>query len=108
MQADAEARDARAVAGHLSEEFIGPQGMGRDDFRRMLAVVWLRDKAAGAAVGPLDVEVTGDHARVAFTLAGRGGEGWMPDRAQVYRVRSAWRLERGEWRLLSAEWEPTL
>jgi len=108
MQAAAEARDADALAEPLAADFVGPGGMDRDGFRRTAAVLWLRSRDIGVALGPLDVEVTGEHARVGFNAATRGGAGLLPDQAQVYRVRTAWRLEDGEWRLISADWEPAL
>ena len=108
MQEAAETRDAATIAGHVSADFAGPGGMDREQFRRTLAVAWLRDREIGVSLGPVEVELIGDRARLAFTAATRGGQGWLPERAQVYQVRTGWRLEDGEWKLLSAEWEPVL
>lgn len=108
MQAAAESRDADALADAVSEEFVGPDGMDRDQFRRTLAVAWLRDRNVGVQLGPLDVELVGDRARVEFTAGTRGGEGWLPDRGQLYQVKTAWRLEGGDWKLISATWAPVL
>ncbi len=108
MEAAAEQRDANALAEAISSEFVGPEGMGRDQFRRYAAVVWLRDKQVGVQLGPLDLELIGDRARVDFTAATTGGAGWLPDRSQVYRVKTGWRLESGDWKLISASWEPVL
>ena len=108
MQAAAEARDSDALAESISEDFVGPEGMDRDMFRRYLAVLWLRNREVGVSLGPLEVELIGERANVEFTAAATGGEGWMPDRAQVYRVTTGWRIEGGEWRLISARWEPAL
>jgi hypothetical protein len=108
MEAAAEARDSSALVADFSEQFVGPDGMDRDQFRRTLAVIWLRNREVGVAVGPLEVAIMGEGARVEFTAATRGGDGWLPDRAQVYRVKTGWRLEGGEWKLVSASWEPSL
>ena len=108
MQQAAESRDAAALLESVSEEFAGPEGMDRDQFRRYLAVAWLRDREVGVRLGPLGVELIGDRARVEFTAATTGGEGWMPDRAQVHQVSTGWRLEGGEWKLISATWEAVL
>lgn len=108
MQQAAEARDAAALVESVSAEFAGPEGMDRDQFRRYLAVIWLRNREVGVRLGPLDVELIGDRARVDFTAATTGGEGWMPDRAQVHQVSTGWRLEGGDWKLISADWEPVL
>ena len=108
MEAAAEARDADALEEYLAEDFVGPGGMDRDGFRRTAALLWLRSREIGVSLGPLEVEVTGEHARVRFTAATRGGEGLLPDSANVHAVDTAWRIEDGEWRLISAEWAPTL
>lgn len=108
MQAAAEARDAGAMADAVSEEFIGPDGMDRDQFRRTLALVWLRDQQVGVTLGPLDLKLAGDGATVAFTAGTSGGAGWLPERGQLHRVKTGWRLEGGEWMLVSASWEPVL
>ena len=108
MQDAAEARDSDALVEAISTEFAGPDGMDRDRFRRYLAVIWLRNREVGVSLGPLDVKLIGERATVEFTAATTGGEGWMPDRARVYRVVTGWRIEDGEWRLISASWEPTL
>ena len=108
MQAAAEARDAPGLAESVSEEFIGPNGMDRDQFRRTLALVWFRDQQVGVQLGPLDVKLVGEGATVAFTAGTSGGAGWLPERGQLFKVNTGWRLEDGEWRLISATWEPVL
>jgi len=108
MQAAAEARDSDALVESFSEDFAGPEGMDRDQFRRYLAVIWLRNREVGVSLGPLEVELIGERATVEFTAATTGGEGWLPDRARVHRVHTGWRIEGGEWRLISARWEPEL
>lgn len=108
MQAAAEARDSDALVEPFSEDFVGPEGMDRDQFRRYLAVIWLRNREVGVSLGPLEVELIGERATVEFTAAATGGEGGIPDRSQVYRVVTGWRTEGGEWRLISARWEPML
>jgi hypothetical protein len=108
MQAAAESRDADALVESVSEEFVGPDGMDRDQFRRTLALVWLRDKNVGVQLGPLDVQLAGEGARVEFTAGTSGGDGWLPERGQLHRVKTAWRLEGGDWKLISATWAPVL
>jgi len=104
MAEAAEARDSEALASHLADDFAGPDGMDRERLRRYLALVWLRNREVGVTLGPLDVELMGDWARVGFTAATRGGEGLLPDSARIYQVETGWRLEGGEWKLISADW----
>lgn len=104
MEAAAETRDSEALVEHFAEDFAGPEGMDRDRFRRYLALIWLRNREVGVTLGPLDVELLGDRAKVGFTAATRGGEGLLPDSARVYQVETGWRLENGDWKLISADW----
>ena len=72
-------------------------------------VISLQNQQVGTTLGPLTVTITGDRARVAFTLAASGGAGgWMPDRAQVYDVETGWRTGGRDWKLISATWKPKL
>ena len=106
LQAAVDARDASDVAAWLSDDFIGPGGMDRDATRRYAAMVFLRHREIASTLGPLDIVLQDDHARVRFTTALAGGDGGLlPDAARVRAVETGWRLESGEWRLLSASWE---
>lgn len=108
MQAAAEARDVSAVFEPIAEDFAGPGGMDRQAFRRYVSLVALRNEQVGVDIGPVDIALFDTRATASFTAATRGGAGLLPDRAQVYRVETAWRLDDGEWRLISAKWEPVL
>lgn len=110
LQAAIDARDAGEVADFLAADFIGNDGMDRDTARRLAVAVFLQHRDVGARIGPVDVAMSGnEHATVGFTAAMTGGSGGLlPDSAQVYRVRTGWRIEDGDWRITSAEWEPQL
>ena len=101
-----ERRDAAALADVLADDFIGPDGMDRNGARRMAQGMFLRYKDIGASLGPLEVEVRGEHATVRFTAAVRGGAGMLPESGQLHDVETGWRLEDGEWRLVNAKWKP--
>ena len=50
-----------------------------------------------------------ERATAKFTLGVTGGAGrFLPDRAQVYDVTTGWRLQDGEWMLVSASWKPKI
>ena len=70
--------------------------------------MFLRYRDVGVSLGPLDVDLRGEHATVRFTAALTGGAGLLPDSAQVYDVETGWRLHDGEWRLVNAGWKPRL
>ncbi|MGQ4659293.1 nuclear transport factor 2 family protein [Lysobacter sp. F6437] len=104
-----EQRDASAVADHLADDFVGPDGMDRDGARRLAAVAFLRHRDVGVTLGPVDVSVKQDHATVHFTAVLTGGSGRaLPDAARLYDVETGWRLEEGDWHLTSARWTPRL
>jgi hypothetical protein len=111
LQAAIEAREGGRVGDFLAVDFIGPDAMDRDGALRMARLAFLRYRAVGVSiVGPLDVEMQGDdHARVRFDAALTGGSGaLLPDAARVWSVDTGWRLDGGDWRMTSAEWEPRL
>ena len=107
MQAASEARDVDALFAPIAEDFTA-ESMDRQRFRAYVAVLMLRNHAIGASIGPLDVQLLGDRARVDFTVFLTGGPGALPENANAYRVQTGWRLEDGDWKLISASWEASL
>lgn len=105
MQEAAEGRSGDRVMAAVAEDFIGPHGMDRDGLRRHVALSMLGNQQVGVTLGPLEVSIQGERARVRFTAATTGGQSWLPERGRVYHVDTGWRMQGGEWRLVSAEWE---
>lgn len=110
LQRDIDARKADAVASALAGDFVGNEGLDQREARRLAAALFMRYREVGVRFGPLQVEMRGErHATVRFTAALSGGSGGLlPDSAQVYEVRTGWRLDDDDWRMTSAEWEPRL
>ena len=109
LQASVEARDASAMEAGLAADFVGPDGLDRTGARRLAQLMFLRHREIGAKLGPPQITIQGNHATVRFTAALMGGEGGaLPDSASLYAVDTAWRIEGGEWRLISAQWTPQL
>ena len=110
LQAAVDARDASAVDELLADDFIGNDGLDRQGARRLAAGMFLRYRDVSAKLGPAKVELRGEREAVAsFTVLATGGSGGLlPDSGQVYQVETGWRLVDGEWKLLSADWEPKL
>lgn len=108
LEAAVEERNVSALGDVLADDFIGPQGLDRTGARRMAQALFLRYRDVGVSLGPLDVEVRGQHATVSFTAALTGGAGMLPDSGQVYDVETGWRLEDGEWELVNSTWKPRL
>lgn len=109
MQHAIESRDAAALMRPVAEDFVGSGGLDRDGLQRLARLQFLRHASIGARLGPLDVELFGDRARVRFTAALTGGAGGLlPETGQVYEVDTGWRFDDGQWRLVSATWQPKL
>jgi hypothetical protein len=71
--------------------------------------MFLRYRSLGVHAGPLTVEMQPGHATVRFQAALTGGDGGvLPEAARLYDVETGWRLEDGEWRLVSVAWTPRL
>jgi hypothetical protein len=108
MQADGEAHKVSDVMDSVADDF-GGEGMDRKGLQRYLTLVSMQNANVGVTIGPVEVEVMGDRATAKFTLAATGGAGrFLPDRAQVYDVTTGWRMEGGEWKLISAQWKDRL
>jgi hypothetical protein len=109
MQKAGEEHRVSDLMASVADDFVGQEGMDQKQLRQYLTVISLQNRQVGTTLGPLTVTITGDRARVEFTLAASGGAGgWMPDRAQVYDVETGWRLEGNDWKLISASWKPKL
>lgn len=104
-----EQRDAVAVRSLLADDFIGPQGLDRSGAHRLAQGTFLRYRDIGVRIGPLDIAMQEQHARVRFdaVLSGGGG-GLFPESGQIYAVETGWRMEGGQWRMVSAQWQPRL
>ena len=109
LQSAVEKRDANALRALLADDFIGPDGLDRDGARRLAQALFLRYRDVGARIGPLDIDLQDQHARVRFDAVMTGGAGGLlPQSGRVYSVETGWRLEGGEWRLVNAGWQPGL
>src|SRR5690606_8189241 len=109
LAAAIEARDPAALQQHLAEDFIGNGGLDRNGARRLAMGFALRHREIGLTLGPLGVDMAPAHApdRGQAILGGGSGRA-LPDSAQVYDVESGWRLQDGEWMLVSAGWKRAL
>jgi len=108
METAAEANDSDALFEPFAEDFAASEGMDRRAFRQYVTLLRLRNAHVSVTLGPLDVKLYGDRATADFTCALAGGAGLLPPNAQVYDVSTGWRLEGGEWKLISARWTPKL
>lgn len=110
LQQAIDAREPKDIEAILADDFVGNDGLDRVAARRLAAAVFLQHRQVVVRLGALDVVLTdASHATVTFTAAvGGGSGGLLPDSAQIYDVRSGWRLQDGDWRMTTAEWTPKL
>lgn len=110
LQAAIEARNAGDVQAILAEDFIGNDGLDRRGARQLAVATFLRHRDIAARFGPVQVEMRGQGGAVArFTVLATGGSGGlMPESGQVFDVETGWREVDGDWRLLTATWQPRL
>ncbi len=104
-----EKRDATAVLDAVAEDFTRESGaFGKQDARRMLVGAFLRNERIQATVLVTDVRIEGDRAFAKLRVVATGGAGLLPERGQSWDVDSAWRRERGRWKVFNAEWREGL
>lgn len=95
----------------VADDFVAVNG--RLD-RRALGLLVRRERLAREAIDiqRLDTRVEifsndGENARAvaSFRALATGGTGLLPDEGRFWKVETGWRLDDGDWRLISAEWE---
>lgn len=110
MEDALEAGDVSAFMDPIAEDFIAEH---RALDRRALALLvrrerMARDRIAVTRTDPT-VELHGEtRATARFNALATGGTGLLPDEGQLWSVETAWRLDDGEWRMISAGWRRSL
>lgn len=109
MEQALERREPGVFMEGVAGNFIGEGGLDRRGLRGLLAAQMMRNAEVSAVLGPLDIQIQGDQARLAFDVVVTGGAGgFLPERAQAYRVESGWRDGADGWQVVEADWEPRL
>jgi hypothetical protein len=109
MQASVVERRPGDFMDHVTDDFIGNEGLDRAALHNVLRAHLLRNAQIGVTRGPLDIQLQGERATVKFKLVTTGGAGGLlPERAQGYAISSGWREVDGEWMLFLAEWDEAL
>jgi ketosteroid isomerase-like protein len=100
-----EQREPAEFLDALSEDFTRESGaFGKQDARRVLAGVLLRNERIQLSAVVTDVRVEGDRAFAKVRVIATGGAGLLPERGQTWEFDSAWRREKGDWKVFNAEW----
>lgn len=100
-----EKRDPAAFLEVLADDFTRESGaFGKQDARRLLAGLMLRNARIGITAIVTDVKIEGQRASAKVRVLATGGDGLLPERGQTWEFDTAWRREGSQWRLFNAEW----
>lgn len=104
-----ERREPADFLDALSEDFTRESGaFGKQDARRVLAGVLLRNERIQLSAVVTDVRIEGDRAFAKVRVIATGGAGLLPERGQTWEFDSSWRREKGSWKVFNAEWREGL
>ena len=100
-----EQRDPGAFLAAVADDFTRESGaFGKQDARRTLAAVFLRNEKLAVTAVVTDVRIEGERAFARVRVIATGGAGLLPERGQTWDFDSAWRREGGRWKVFNAEW----
>lgn len=104
-----EAREVGDFLDHVAEDFTRESGgFGKQDARRILAGVLLRNEKIAVSAVVSEIKIDGERATVKVRVLATGGAGWLPERGQTWDFDSAWRREGGAWKVYNAQWRAGL
>lgn len=100
-----ERREPASFLEHVADDFSRESGaFGKQDAKRVLAGAYLRNEKIRVSTAVTDVRIDGDRAFAKVRVIATGGAGLLPERGQTWDFDSAWRRERGHWKVFNAEW----
>lgn len=100
-----EQREPAALLDYVSDDFARESGaFGKQEIKRVLAGVYLRNEKITVNAVVSDVRIEGDRAQAKVHVLATGGAGLLPERGQSWDFDSVWRRERGQWKVYNAEW----
>lgn len=94
-----------AVADDFSRE---SSAFGKEDARRLLAGIMLRNARIQVDVVVTEVRIDGAHAEAKMRILATGGAGILPERGQTWEFDTFWRRADGRWQVFNADWREGL
>ncbi len=105
MEEAVEARRPGDFIAHVSDGFSGgTEGLDRQSLRGLLAGQMLGSERIEVILGSPEIVMHGERATVTVDATVIGGR-FLPERGERLRIVSGWRLEDGEWRCYTAQWQ---
>ena len=104
-----EKRDPAAFLEAMTDDFSRESGaFGKPDAKRTLVAATLRNERIEVSAAVTEVRIQGDRAYARVRVIATGGAGLLPERGQTWDFETAWRRERGRWKVFNAEWREGL
>ncbi len=104
-----EKREPAAFLEAMADDFSRESGaFGKQDAKRTLVAAILRNEKINVSAAVTEVRIDGDRAFARVRVIATGGAGLLPERGQTWDFESAWRRERGQWKVFNAEWREGL
>lgn len=104
-----EKREPAAFLEAMADDFSRESGaFGKQEAKRTLVAAILRNEKIHVSAAVTDVRIEGDRAFARVRVVATGGAGLLPERGQTWDFESAWRRERGQWKVFNAEWREGL
>jgi hypothetical protein len=105
MAAAVEKREPAVLLSSIADDFSRESSaFGKEDVKRVLAGIYLRNAKIHVNAVITDVAVDGARATVKLRVVATGGEGLIPERGQIYHFDTAWRRVDGRWVVYNADW----
>jgi ketosteroid isomerase-like protein len=104
-----ENREPAAFLEAMADDFSRESGaFGKQDAKRTLVAAILRNEKINVSAAVTEVRIDGDRAFARVRVVATGGAGLLPERGQTWDFESAWRRERGQWKVFNADWREGL
>ena len=104
-----EKREPAAFLEAMTDDFSRESGaFGKQDAKRTLVAAILRNEKIHVTAAVTEIRIDGDRAFARVRVVATGGAGLLPERGQAWDFESAWRRERGQWKVFNAEWREGL
>ncbi|MCX4026505.1 hypothetical protein H0A36_12725 [Endozoicomonas sp. SM1973] len=108
IQTAIENKNSQKVLKTLSESFNSAQGMDRQGVKRLLLAYFLRHKNIKIYITNNNISYNPAYPNVATSESAvtvTGAESILPNQSGIYKVKTEWVREDGEWLVSSVSWE---
>lgn len=109
MASAVEQREPANFLDAVADDFSRESGaFGKQDARRVLAGVYVRNEKITVSAVVTEVRIDGDRASARVKVFATGGAGLLPERGQTWDFDTTWRRDSGRWKVFNAEWSEGL